>query len=642
MSEAQTTSNQIQVTKIHKLPLILKKNSIKPSSKCGMLFRCLPGTGTSKTVIKEDVIYKSVEGDFLQGKYPGICLINRLDVAKNCSSTVASYKGPNGDVIKLTSDAVVKTIGQANYDQVIASLCCVFNQELKVKGILALLSETIASPSPETKKYCSVVTQTYESSFNHLIREKQRRSRNLGRSQVKPYIVPKESQIVSKKLVIHPATFMKLDNVKVEFEETNTTALPDTRQNIVDNEDNPTRPSNNLFDNKHNPTGPESNIVHLEGNPTGPLKSTCDVEGQIHFTSISKLSNKGSEETRLKLETIKQEHDNECTDDFLSCDENKTNSYDCDAFPELNQFIHEDSIISDVSVSNLSIGSLSIPGIERNAQSILNYIDRHTEFDYLDNNQCASEVTNLKLIMVDGSTVTVKGNPDPFHIATPDILKDLTLDDQKKLMLHQAYLDWKYCLQRNEDNNLPIHIAVLNNDVNLVNRQCLVLKSKNESIDIAASGNLTALQMAVFQDCPECTAVLLAQGADLMVRDDEARTVLHLAAEIGAKHVEAIVEHCYSNARQILKEHCELWKPELENKTDDKLVNYLLIKLSMMYDNQGYTPLMLASKLGNDAAVRLLVYAAPSTVNMAMPTCGNTALYLACAAACTEALNSAL
>lgn len=46
---------------------------------------------------------------------------------------------------------------------------------------------------------------------------------------------------------------------------------------------------------------------------------------------------------------------------------------------------------------------------------------------------------------------------------------------------------------------------------------------------------------------------------------------------------------------------------------------------------------MLASKLGNAAAVELLVAAAPSAVNMAMPSCGNTALYIAAGAACTEA-----
>ncbi|CAH2235463.1 uncharacterized protein LOC120628305 [Pararge aegeria] len=567
MSEVQTDSK----SKIHKLPFIIKKESIKSSSDYGALFRCW--SGTSDNLIKEDIIYKAKAGDFLQGKYPALCILNRLDVAKNRSRTVAAYVGSNSAVIQLTSDAVVKLIGQANYDQVFASLCCVINQELKVKGILSLLCPRVG----EDKTLSTVETQTYESSFTHLIREKQRRTRVNKRTKIRTYILPEvNTKTVTKKVIINPADFIKFKDFKVEDEEPNTN--------------------------------------------TEPLGHSCPVDIKVEPSNIDDCNIIGDDES---LSNIKE------TD----------TGTDSDPFPDLKLIVDEDSNISEVgSIGNLSIGSFTnLPNIDSNAKSILNYIENHTEFNDKLDGQCEKQPGNLTITMVDGSKVTIRGNPDPFHIATPEILKELSPNHQKNIMLHQAYLDWKFCLQRDEDDNLPLHGAVLNNDVELLKRQCLILKSRDQSVDILAAGNLTALQMAIFQDCPECTKILLAHGADVMVRDEESRTALHLAAEIGAKHVDAILTHCMNNAREILTENDEFWKPELEHKDDVKMANYLLTKINTICDNQGYTPLMLASKMGNDSVVKLLATAAPSTVNMAMPTSGNTALYLAVGAACTEA-----
>ncbi|XP_045770090.1 uncharacterized protein LOC123870738 [Maniola jurtina] len=559
MSDEQVNSK----TRLHKLPFVIKKDALKlgPNTKYGM-FRCFPGA--SGSLIKEDIVYNVKDGDFFKGKYPDLLIINRLNLMKNSSRTIASYTSRDGSVVQLTSDAVAKLIGQDSYDQVFSSLCCVINLELKVKGIFSLL----CLGALEQKEFSTIDTQTYESSFTHLIKEKLRqKTKHQRRNKFRSYVVQKPKlETFSKRIIIHPDDLKKNKDIKVEVDESNLETVPISDQSCKD--------------------------IKLEFNDK---ETTCNITDKC----------------------IKQETDH-------------------DSFPELKEIVNEDSNISDVgSVGNLSIDSnFSLIDIERSVKPILNYIDGHTEINKYDYYQ--GEMSPI--VMADGSTVMVRGNPDLFHIATPDILENLSPSDQKKLLLHQAYLDWKFCLQRDEDDNLPIHLAVLNNDVALLKRQCSMLKTRHETVDILA-GNLTPLQMAILQNCPGCTEVLLAMGADVMIRDDESRTALHLAAEICAKHVDAILTHCRNNARQILKENDDLWKPELENKPDNRLASYLLTQLVAMCDNQGYTPLMLASKAGNAAAVVLMASAAPSVVNMAMPTCGNTALYLATGAAFTEAAN---
>nr|XP_034827450.1 uncharacterized protein LOC117984896 isoform X2 [Maniola hyperantus] len=558
MSDAQINSK----TRIHKLPFVIKKESLKlgPNSKYGM-FRCFPGA--SGSLIKEDIVYNVKDGDFFKGKYPNLLIINRLNLAKNSSRTIASYTGRDSSVVELTSDAVVKLIGQDSYDQVFSSLCCVINLELKVKGIFSLL----CLGALEQKEFSTVHTQTYESSFTDLLKEKQRQKiKHHRRNKFRSYVVQKPLlDSVPKRIIIHPDDLKKTKDIKVEIEESILETVPISDQSGVD----------------------------------------------------------------IKLEINDRETSYNISD---SCVKRETDHH---SFPELKDIVDEDSNISDIgSVGNLSIDSnFSLTDIARRAKSLINYIDDHTE-----NNEHDYQGEMSPIVMVDGSTVMVRGNPDLFHIAMPNILKDLSPKDQKKLLLHQAYLDWKFCLQRDEDDNLPIHLAVLNNDVELLKRQCSMLKTRQESVDIQA-GNLTPLQMSILQNFPECTELLLAMGADVMVRDDESRTPLHLASEICAKHVDAILTHCRNNAREILKENDDLWKPELENKPNNRLVSYLLTQLIAMCDNQGYTPLMLASKVGNASAVELMASAAPGTVNMAMPTCGNTALFLATGAACTEAAN---
>lgn len=395
MTDAQSGINK-SINKVHKLPLIIRKEAIKTASNYAILFR-RAGVSRSGNLIKEDIIYKAQEGDFFKGKYPNLCIINEVDVVKNSSRTAAVYT-VNGSVVNLTSDAVVKTIGQERYDQVFTALCCVINQELKIKGILALLSNS-------GRNICTLEskeTQTYESSFKHLLQWKQRIRHN-KRKRIGSYAVEtveniesKKPETVPKKVIVDPADFMKLQNIKLEPEE-----------NDVKTES-------------------MNKSIEVSTNNTEPDDTSKEIEANITENRIVGV-------------------------DKLLSDVNQTNTGNNELFPELRLIVDEDSNISEVgSLSNLSIGScFSLSDIENKSKSILNFIEAHTEYD----SQYHSESFNI-IECVDGSMIKVKGNPDPFHIATPEILKDLSPIDQKKIMLHQAYLDWKFCLQRNEDNNL--------------------------------------------------------------------------------------------------------------------------------------------------------------------------------------------
>ncbi|XP_047542650.1 uncharacterized protein LOC125075088 [Vanessa atalanta] len=533
---------QPKTVKIHKLPFLIKKNAITSpdelKSNYNVLLRCVKNT--NKKLYKEDIIYKTSERDVFNGKYPNLTITNRLNVLKNSSRTVATYTGEDSKVIELSSDAVTKVIGQNNYDVVFSALCSVISQDLKVKGILALLSLDVNVSTKALNVHQS--TQTYQSSREILMREKQRRF--MKRKQVRSYVVQDDMlpDKQMKKIVIHPKNLIEPDQIK---------------------------------------------------------KEKADK----------------SDEQRIEEEN--------CSD---SGTEAKNNH-----LPDLRLLLDEDSNISDTSDGNISIGSCNIPNILENPKSLLINIDKYTE-------ETVPEYSTI--VTMDGSHVKIKGNPDIFHLATPEVLKYLEPSDQKKIVLHQAYIDWKYCLEEDNNQNLPIHWAVLRNDVELLKRQCLVLKSRQGSVDVTSGSNMTALQMSLFQDSAACVSVLLQHGADPLATDADARAALHRAARAAAPALRALLRACEGRARDILKQNDDLWKPQFEKKSDKELADYLLYKMCVMCDDQGYTPLMLASKIGKSENVKLLIQAAPSTINMRMPNCGNTALYIAVTAACLDCYGS--
>ncbi|XP_050358277.1 uncharacterized protein LOC126778702 [Nymphalis io] len=529
-----------KTVKIRTLPVLIKKNAITScdelKSNYNLLFRCVKNA--NQQLYKEDIIYKTSERDVFNGKYPNLIITNRLNILKNSSRTVATYTGEDSTTVELSSDAVTSLIGQNNYDIVFSALCSVISQDLKVKGILSLLSLD-THVSTKTGR-ADQSTQTYQSSREILMREKQRKS--IKKKPVRSYIVQDDMlpEKLTKKIVIHPKNLIEPDQIKTE-------KVGKSEEQSVE----------------------EENFIN----------------------------NNSTEEVKSNL------------------------------LPDIRLLLDEDSNISEISSGNVSIGSYNIPDILENPKSLLMNIDKHTK-------ETVPEYTTI--VTMDGSLVKIKGNPDIFHLATPEVLAHLEPSDRKKIVLHQGYIDWKYCLHEDNNQNLPIHWAVLRNDVQLLKRQCLVLKSRHESVDVPSGSNMTALQMALFQDSAECVSELLRHGADPLAADGDARAAAHRAAAAAPAALAALLRAAARRARDVLQQHGDLWRPQFERKTDEELADHLLYKMCVMCDDQGYTPLMLASKEGKSENVKLLIEAAPSTINMRMPNCGNTALYLAVTAACLD------
>ncbi|CAH0712989.1 unnamed protein product, partial [Brenthis ino] len=303
---------------------------------------------------------------------------------------------------------------------------------------------------------------------------------------------------------------------------------------------------------------------------------------------------------------------------------------------DISDLLDDSSNISGASFGSLSIGSLSNISLSK-----LN-IDIFTDPKPNNNEHAEGTISNEKtsITMLDGSIINIKGNPDIFHIASSEILKDLSPEERKKIICHQAYIDWIFCVQRDDDGYLPLHRAVLNKDIELLKRQCAMLKTRNVCIDAVADGNMTALQMGIQMNLGfDGVSILLEHGADPMVLDEKSRNCFHLAAEVSSENVQALIEYCTKNARQILKED-DSYTFEMEKKSDEELASQLLNTILSSYDTQGYTPLMIASKQGKYENAKLLIKAGPKTVDIKMPTSGDTALYLAVTSACIQSRDS--
>ncbi|CAH0404515.1 unnamed protein product [Chilo suppressalis] len=486
---------------IKKLPTFsIKKNDLRPLKKSDFL---------RNTLYKEDLLYESQKGDFLKSDTQ-LKLVNRLNLITKSSVTVATY---GASTLERTSDNVSRLIGQSNYDTVFSALCSVISHELKIRGILSLLTppkktRTWSSqtddikPSDDSKLTRQMVEkscQTEESSII-LTFDKDKRGKRTKRKQFNPYVVT-ESPVkkAEVKIIVHPKNF-KESNPSIKMEK-------------------------------------------LDSTTVGTVMSP----------------------------------------------------------------VEEDQVTAPVCASP----------------------------------QTFNWSVNTDLTLLDGTILRIPFKiEDEFHIATPEIMKFIPPQQRMNLLLYQAYVDWKNCLTPDEDHHLPIHVAAMNGDVSLLRRQCLVLQTRHESVDILSTkDNLTALQISIFSNKPECTELLLQHGADVLATDDEYRTSFHLAAEADPEHLKALIKHCQTNPMKILQDNEDIWKPELASKPKDYLCKYLLRKITTMFDNEGYTPLMLSSKLGKHHNVKLLIDACPETVNVQMPSSGNTALYLAIGSAYLDASN---
>lgn len=118
-----------------------------------------------------------------------------------------------------------------------------------------------------------------------------------------------------------------------------------------------------------------------------------------------------------------------------------------ESLPDLG-FLHDDN--SNDSTKTLSICSFkTTTELLINPISLVNDVDRHTKDDRL-------VLPNHPIILMDGTVLHVPFKPeDDFHIASKENLQYLDNNQQKKLLLHQMQIDFKYCLTlRDEDDNL--------------------------------------------------------------------------------------------------------------------------------------------------------------------------------------------
>ncbi|XP_063392304.1 uncharacterized protein LOC134677807 [Cydia fagiglandana] len=474
---------------------------------------------------KDEIIYSSPNCDFLKGESQEVVIVNRMNLFTKTCRTVARCTS-RGICEETTSDIIVAAIGQKNYERVLCALSSVFNEETKVRGILALLGvqksfNTIGTQSSmeitEVKKdLASTASQTDDSRLYFSLKERQRRR---IRRPLAPYVVTEKV----KKFVVNPN---------------------DVRKDV---------------------------------------------------------NKKKAEE---KIQQFREK-----------------------ALPDLREVIDEDSNISDAS--NLSSSSWpSVPGILENTDQFLNQIDKVTD----------KTLNSTEIKLKDGSVIMIPVKPeDDFHIATPEVLKNVTREEGLKLLWHQAFIDFKLCLEQDEDGYYPLHIAVLHNDVDLVRRQCASLRARHESVDIPAGG-LTALHMAVRQNVSvTCTNILLQNGADPLLCDEDRRCSIHLAAELDSPQLKTLLAYCDTHARSVLKNNLDFWRPELESKSDNELTRLMYNCISEMFDDQGYSPLMIAAEAAIPANVSLLAARAGPLVDAPAPDCGATALYRAVAKACLHA-----
>ncbi|KAJ8706231.1 hypothetical protein PYW08_010857 [Mythimna loreyi] len=302
------------------------------------------------------------------------------------------------------------------------------------------------------------------------------------------------------------------------------------------------------------------------------------------------------------------------------------------SLPELGPIFNEDSNNSIGRLSSLSV--MTTPDLLDNPLNIISNVDKHTRAISDNVNQHKIEANEKFLNLDSPEGLSPTNERLPFRkqeelVRTPP-------EQRIKMLLRQGFNDLKDCLNRDSNGHLPIHVAVLTNDVDLLRRQCLVLKMRGAGVDVTADG-LTPLKMSLFQENTSLTADLLHFGADPLDTDDDDRTAFHIAAELPTDHLQILINHCQRNARKILQENEQIWNPSYAFKPDEELVPILLTYINKLYDNQGYTPLMLASKVGKYNNVMTLVESCRATVNLTMPNSGNTALYLAVGAACMDA-----
>ncbi|KAK8765025.1 hypothetical protein V5799_032364 [Amblyomma americanum] len=166
---------------------------------------------------------------------------------------------------------------------------------------------------------------------------------------------------------------------------------------------------------------------------------------------------------------------------------------------------------------------------------------------------------------------------------------------------HRRSLEVKYALLSDADGDRPLHIAVLHDDIALVQRLCRLTRAAGASVDVLNSLRQTPLHLALIVGNEPAVEVLLREGASVLLRDRNGNTALHLALKYPSLGCLRLV-----------------------------LAHRLAPKIVDVPDFDGYSPLHLAVLLNKPEAVSLLIKA---NCDINVPDCrsGRTPLYHAIA-----------
>ncbi|PSN52673.1 hypothetical protein C0J52_06011 [Blattella germanica] len=93
----------------------------------------------------------------------------------------------------------------------------------------------------------------------------------------------------------------------------------------------------------------------------------------------------------------------------------------------------------------------------------------------------------------------------------------------------ELFKDWSRCLIADNDGNVPLHHAVLNENLTLVKRQCSVLCARKVQVDLPNNDKRTPLHLAVIDGNADIVKALVDFGAKPDVKDQDGNTALHLA-----------------------------------------------------------------------------------------------------------------
>jgi len=155
------------------------------------------------------------------------------------------------------------------------------------------------------------------------------------------------------------------------------------------------------------------------------------------------------------------------------------------------------------------------------------------------------------------------------------------------------------CLNEDKHGNIPLHQAVIDNDLAKVKSQCIVLKYIRSHLDHENIDKETALMIAVKLAVNKAAALLVREGASVAKSDNEGCLPLHVAVKKGDLGlVQTLLDA--TEAHKVL----------------DK------------YDSDGFTPIHLAAAGGHDEIIRLLVER-KADINVKDRKSGKTPFYIA-------------